>query len=811
MFFTILLISMGLHAQTTTVEFRVNMNHYSNTNLFFPSTEFVDIAGTFNNWGNPGLLLDDSDGDGIYVATTTLNVGAVVEFKARINGEWLGREEFTGGGPNRVYTVQANGIVEFWYNDEISPDVLYPIFTASTRVAEPGEQIQLNDASTGNPTFWEWRFVGATIAISNAQNPIVSYTQEGIYPIELKVANANGDTISRYFENAIRIDDKNLHWWNDAVFYEVFVRSFKDSDSDGIGDIRGLINKLDYLNDGDSTTHQDLGINGIWLMPVAQSPSYHGYDVFDYNTIEQDYGTNADFQELMQEAHARGIKVIVDMVLNHSSSSHPWFIASKDTASPYREYYVWNNNPPNMVGPWGQQLWYANSGSYYYGLFWSGMPDLNFESQNMKNELLDIAEFWLTDMQVDGFRLDAAKYLAEVDSTILEDAPGTFEFWQSYNQHIKSINPESFTVGEVWSPINKVIPYVNDSTLDYCFEFNIAYSIANSVNGRNKEFVTNAVEDAMLNYPYLQFGTFLTNHDMDRVMSVFQNNVAKNKIAADLYLTLPGIPYLYYGEEIGMLGVKPDPDIRTPMQWDDSFYAGFSNAVPYKAVNPDYTWKNVAAQTNDASSLLNHYRDLITIRNTQSVLKRGDITFLETNSTQVVAYLRAYQNEQILVVTNLGTNNLAPVLLKVPSSKLPSGPFVFHDLRLGTDLQIQVNPGATNTELVVDIVAQSSYIAKIQAPNSVEHQQQKELAALVYPTIAQNEIFIEAEFPQTNTNYSISIVDVLGKVVYSGGPKTSSGYLLRERLNIHNLNTGWYTVRIESNIGTITKRFYKQQ
>ncbi|MBN1965655.1 MAG: alpha-amylase, partial [Anaerolineae bacterium] len=170
-----------------------------------------------------------------------------------------------------------------------------------------------------------------------------------------------------------------LPWWNDRVFYEVFVRSFYDSDGDGIGDLRGLIERLDYLNDGDPATTDDLGITGIWLMPIAQSPSYHGYDVTDYYTIEEDYGTNADFLELMGAAHARGIVVIVDLVMNHTSSEHPWFVASAAGDPAYTDWYLWRDDNPGYVSPWGSPTWHlADNGRYYFGLFWSGMPDLNY-------------------------------------------------------------------------------------------------------------------------------------------------------------------------------------------------------------------------------------------------------------------------------------------------------------------------------------------------------------------------------------------------------------------------------------------------
>lgn len=218
----------------------------------------------------------------------------------------------------------------------------------------------------------------------------------------------------------------SLPWWNERVFYEVFVRSFKDSNSDGIGDLRGLIEKLDYLNDGDPATSDDLGVTGIWLMPVAESPSYHGYDVTDYRTIEKDYGSNADFKELIEQAHQRGMVVIVDMVMNHTSSEHPWFIKASIPGSKTENWYIWSPTDPGYMSPWDSPVWHRGRGGdaenmrtfhaltdYYYGLFWEGMPDLNYNNGAVTEKMFDILRYWLDEMGADGFRLDAVRHLIE--------------------------------------------------------------------------------------------------------------------------------------------------------------------------------------------------------------------------------------------------------------------------------------------------------------------------------------------------------------------------------------------------------------
>ncbi len=212
-----------------------------------------------------------------------------------------------------------------------------------------------------------------------------------------------------------------MPWWNDTIFYEVFVRSFYDSvpaagsGGDGIGDLNGLIQKLDYLNDGNPATTNDLGVSGIWLMPIMASPSYHGYDVSDYYKVNPDYGTNDDFKRLMQEAHKRGIYVIVDLVLNHTSSQHPWFIESRDPNSAKRDWYVWSKDKPEGTG------WHETPSGYYYGYFSDGMPDLNYKNPAVTEEMHKVTQFWLADMGADGFRLDAVKYLYE-DGRVIESA-----------------------------------------------------------------------------------------------------------------------------------------------------------------------------------------------------------------------------------------------------------------------------------------------------------------------------------------------------------------------------------------------------
>lgn len=716
--FFILFTAFIANAQSTNVSFRVNMNHQIDLQKFNPETEFVDIAGSFNNWGGTPTVLNDSDADGIYTTSVSLNVGSGIEFKARINGEWAGREEFAGGGSNRSYTVQENGVVEFWYNDEVSPAALNVSIAASNVVIAPGQSVTFADQSSGDPVTWSWSFPGGTPASSNAASPVVSYSAEGTYDVSLTVTDADGETASKTFPGFVKVGPMETHWWNDVVFYEVFVRSFKDSNGDGKGDFKGLIEKLDYLNDGDSSTHTDLGINGIWLMPIQQSPSYHGYDVVDYRTIEQDYGTNEDFKRFMDEAHKRGIRVIIDFVMNHTSEQHDWFKDASSSADPKRNWYVWKPSNPGGTGPWGQTVWHSKAGSFYYGVFWSGMPDLNYNTQEVKSEMFDIATFWLEEMNVDGFRLDAVKYIFETNSS-LEDTDQTFQFWKDFRTHYKSIDPDAFSVGEAWTATSTVKKYVNDNGLDYCFEFDLAGSMISAVNNNDVSGLKNKLREVMTSYPFLQFGTFLTNHDINRVMDHLGGDFGKAKAVADLLLTLPGIPYLYYGEEIGMTGSKPDENIRTPLQWTSGNQAGFTTGAPWRAVNNDFSTKNIEAQQKDESSLWNRYRNLIAIRNDQVALKRGNYREIDASNSSVLSFLRQHENENVLVVANPGSSTADNITLDVSLSGIAEGTYKLIEMQSGSSLDITVDGAGNFSVDIQNVPARSSLIYKVAQASEV--------------------------------------------------------------------------------------------
>jgi alpha-amylase len=451
-------------------------------------------------------------------------------------------------------------------------------------------------------------------------------------------------------------------WWNDTVFYQIFVRSFYDTTGDGIGDLNGVIEKLDYL--------QQMGVSGIWLMPIKPSPSYHGYDVTDFYDVNPEYGTKEDFHRLMEAAHERGIRVIIDLVLNHTSTEHPWFRESRLPDSERRDWYIWVDEAPSWPGPWGQVVWHRTPTGYYYGVFWGGMPDLNFENPAVTEEMFNVVHFWLEEMGVDGFRLDAIKHLIE-DGRNQENTPATLAWFEEFYAFYKDVNPEAVTVAEVWSATANVLPYV-DQRVDIAFEFDLAQAMINSANNGSRTEVAIHHTNVVNNYPPGQYATFLANHDQNRTMSQLGGDFDKAKLAATLLLTSPGVPFIYYGEEIGMMGVKPDENLRLPMQWSPEPGAGFTSGRPWRPLHRNYQEVNVALQDDDPDSLLNHYRSLIQLRNQHPALRVGDWLRVNTVEREVYSFIRVLEDEVLLVLFNLSDRPVDRYRLALPEGPLPA-------------------------------------------------------------------------------------------------------------------------------------------
>lgn len=460
-------------------------------------------------------------------------------------------------------------------------------------------------------------------------------------------------------------DRQTAAQWPLGVKYEVFVLAFADGDGDGKGDFKGLTDKLDYLD--------DLGINGIWLMPIMNSPTYHKYDVTDYKSIHPDYGTTEDFKRFVSEAHKRDIKVVVDLILNHTGTEHPWFKeAIKGPENPFRDYYVWakKDSIRNQISKKTTSFdsdnitqWHAVNGDtlaeQYYGFFWGGMPDLNFDNPKVRQEFTDIGKFWLTDMNVDGFRLDAAKHIFPSDR-----ANDNHNFWIEFRSEMQKIKPDVYLVGEVWSDAKNVAPYLKG--LPSLFNFDMGYAITATVNAgldtvgliRKYKEISDYYKQSTTSYID---ATFLKNHDQNRILSELGNDMAKMRVATGIYLTLPGTPYIYYGEEIGMLGVKPDEYIREPFVWDFDKKDKYQTSWEQPKYSTPETVKPLSTQIKDDGSLYNFYKELIHHRNESRALTEGEIENANLNIAELVSFIRRYKNDELLVI-----NNVSDVEITVP-------------------------------------------------------------------------------------------------------------------------------------------------
>jgi len=469
------------------------------------------------------------------------------------------------------------------------------------------------------------------------------------------------------------------NWWDDCVFYVVLVRSFYDADGDGYGDLEGLIEKLDYLNDGDPSTDDDLDINALWLMPVYASPAYHGYAASDYYHVEPHYGDNEVFRRFIDQAHQRGIHVIVDLALNHTSEKHPWFLESiTSPEAERRDWYVWSAADPGWRGPAQRAVWFLRNGSYYYAFFGSALPDLNLRNEEVTQQMLDVAQFWLLDMGVDGFRLDAVRHLIE-DGQDQDSTPDTLQWLQRFRNAQRDWVPYALNIGEVTGPTSERLAYY-DGQVDLCFEFDWSGAAVESLDTGDPSGLLAAQSFIYSVYPRGQYGTFLALQDQNRIISQLRDSLPKARLAATLLLTSPGVPFMYYGEEIGMRGIKPDLFIRRPMQWSDELRAGFSSGRPWMDVDLNYDTVNVEAESGDPDSLLSHYRRLIRLRLQHSALRTGDWIALHASDTQVYAFLRHDEQADLMVVLNLSDQALPQVTLSATKSPVPSADYQPTDL-----------------------------------------------------------------------------------------------------------------------------------
>ncbi|CCH01526.1 alpha amylase catalytic region [Fibrella aestuarina BUZ 2] len=460
------------------------------------------------------------------------------------------------------------------------------------------------------------------------------------------------------------------------VGYQIFVRSFADSNGDGIGDINGITAKLDYL--------QQIGADVLWLTPVSPSPSYHKYDVTDYRGIDPEFGTMADFKRLLTEAHRRKMKVLFDFVINHSSSQHPWFKAAvADRQSPYRNWYVWMSQRAidsmgvayreRTADSWELRPWHTPRGESaspdaekYYGLFWGGMPDLNMDNQSLRRELYDIGRFWLTEVGVDGFRLDAAKHIYPQ-----WDVAKNHQFWQEFRQALQTVKPDVLLLGEVWDTADKVAPYFKG--LPANFHFDACFALQNMAKtGRDSSLVSKLLADYAAygkENPAFVSATMVNNHDQNRIGSIVGGDPNRMRVAASLLLTLPGQPWIYYGEELGMLGTKPDELIREPFLWTTRATDTARTRWQTPRFSTDSTVAPLSQQQTDPKSLYNHYRKLIALRRQTPALAQVLNPNLQPSSIRqdgVLAFVRPHASGDVLVVHNLGN---VPSTVTLPTAE----------------------------------------------------------------------------------------------------------------------------------------------
>jgi len=464
-----------------------------------------------------------------------------------------------------------------------------------------------------------------------------------------------------------------------GVYYEIFVRSWYDTNGDGIGDLNGVTAKLDYL--------QSLGISGIWLMPINPSPSYHGYDITDYYGINPQYGNLHDFQHLLAEAHKRGIKVIMDLVINHSSNEHPWFKAGLDPRNRYHDWYAWSGkyNDLDTLSATGVNAWHASAahGGHYLGIFATTMPDLNYDNPAVRAEMVDVGRYWLR-KGVDGFRLDAAQHIYDDLQSDVDDPAvlvKNIAWWTEFRNGINAVNPHAYVVGEVTrKSAIELAPYLKP--LDAVFNFPLATLLIDCARQER-----NLSLAAILQHTYATYGAatdghfddapFLSNHDQERVMSQLDDNPQHMRMAAALLLTLPGQPYIYYGEELGTRGRKPDQAMREPMRWDRAL-----------DTHGETTWEastsgnaadvSVEAEMTDPNSLLHYYSKLIHWRREISALRDGSFRIYPEANDHLVAWERADAQGTVLVVHNLsGATQSMPL-------DVPGEPHFNHVLRQST-------------------------------------------------------------------------------------------------------------------------------
>ena len=453
---------------------------------------------------------------------------------------------------------------------------------------------------------------------------------------------------------------------NARVFYHIFVGSFSDSNGDGLGDLRGIINRFDYLNDGNPESGLSLGVEGIWLSPIFTSPSYHKYDVADYYQIDPKFGTMEDLQELIQLCHERDVKLILDLVINHTASNHPWFReftaahVAGDTENEYYDYYTWSTE-----GLPGKAMYnITTSGHLYEGNFSGSMPELNYDNEVVRQKMVEVAKYYL-DMGIDGFRFDAAKYVYYGEES------RNVEFWDWYMAQLRAIKPDLYSVAEVWDGDGVVIPYFSSTN---CFNFTMAQTngqiaLAAKAGDVNAyvSYVDRYIDSIKAENPDAFPVTFIANHDTDRAAGFLPVSYGQAQVAANLSILMPGSSFVYYGEEIGMKGSRgganTDANRRLAMLWGDGDTVRDPQGADYSSEQTNGT---VADQLPNGDSLYNHYKKLIQVRKACPEIALGDFTPLVIADSYVGGFLSTYESSSVAVFHNTSTETVQIDLSQFP-------------------------------------------------------------------------------------------------------------------------------------------------
>lgn len=447
-------------------------------------------------------------------------------------------------------------------------------------------------------------------------------------------------------KNAVDINPK----FPNTPFYHIFIRSFADGNKDQIGDLKGILKQLGHI--------KNMGAGAIMISPIHPSPSYHKYDVVNYREIDSTCGTKEDLKELVKQAHRSGILIILDFVANHTSREHEWFRQALNGDTVFRKYYLFSTNPSD----WEKEpsAWHytgKNPGEKYYGHFSKDMPDLNYSNRSVRKAMIENAKYWIKEYNIDGYRLDAAPKIFPDDQK-----DSTYAWWKEFSEALKKEKKDVYLVGEVWDDAKNSEPYLR-SGFTACFNFQLWGMIQQALNSQDASALVGSLNAMRSSFKTMNKGfvdaTFLSNHDNPRIMNVVGGNINKAKQAATILFTLPGSPFIYYGDEIGMFGPKPDESIREPFLWDAGGEES-PNAMWQKPTNNQPgTTRSLLDQLNDNNSIYNHYKQLAEIRSQNDGLETGELRpAIEFTQPGVLAYYRVTKGQKLLVLHNLTENPL---------------------------------------------------------------------------------------------------------------------------------------------------------